>query len=76
MKLKLSDLKLVFDYIEKEKPEILEIEEAASSNLGSAINFIFSDLEKRNCTITIYEASLGNTPDLTKVMKLYSRVKK
>lgn len=76
MKLKLSDLKLVMDYVLKENPETLEIEESPKTNLGSGINFTFADVEQRQCIITIYQASLNCTPDLQKTMKLYSRVKK
>jgi uncharacterized protein (UPF0179 family) len=76
MKLKRSDLELVMNYIEKEKPDTISISESKSSNLGAAIDFDFEDLEHRTCSITVYEASLNSTPDLTKTMKLNSRVKK
>lgn len=76
MKLKRSDLELVFNYIQKEHPETLEIMPSEDNNLGSAMSFMFEDAEQRLCTITVYQASLNSTPDLTKKMKLNSRTKK
>lgn len=71
MKLKRSDIELLMQYIEKEKPETVEI---AIDNYHTS--FEFRDAEARTCIVKLFDTMTSTTPELTKTMKLYSRVKK
>lgn len=70
MRIKRSDMELMMRYIEKEKPETISI---LPDNFK--INFTFTDSENRNCTVTLFESTANTTPELTKNMKLYTRMK-
>lgn len=70
MNIKRTDLELLVQYVQKEKPEVIRISEE-----NFRINFSFTDSENRNCTITLFESTANTTPELTKNMKLYTRFK-
>ena len=74
MKLKRKDLELLMQYLDKEKPEFVELVKN-DTNFQSATGFAFRDLEGRDCTIKIFDAQHNITPELTKTMKLYTRLK-
>lgn len=70
MKIKRTDLELLMKYIEKEKPETVDMNvENFSTTFG------FSDAEHRDCIIRLFESQTNTTPELTKKMKLYTRIK-
>lgn len=73
MKLKVSDLLDVLEYATKEQAITINI---TAPEMDVATYFEFTDLEKRECKIKIYAASANVTPDLTKTMKLYTRLKR
>lgn len=75
MKLKRADLELLMQYLEKEKPEIVEVV-VNDTDFRAAVGFSFRDLENRDCMVKLHDAAHNVTPDLTKTMKLYSRVNK
>ena len=70
MKIKTKDLELMMQYIVKEKPESVDINEDTF-----LIKFGFSDAENRYCVIKLFESTANTTPELVKSMKLYTRVK-
>lgn len=70
MKLKRSDIELMMRYIEKEKPEFIDV---VCDNF--CVLFRFTDAEHRDCTIKLFESLTNTTPELTKSMKLYTRFK-
>ena len=72
MKLKMSDLKLLMTYLEKEKAELVEINPAL---VDVALSFEFKDSENRESKIRLFSSECSTSPELTKVMKLYTRVK-
>jgi len=74
MKLKLSDLKLLMQYLVKEGAEMVEIEIDRPIENGTV--FSFRDIENRECHIKLYDAQFNITPELTKKMKLYTRFSK
>lgn len=74
MKLKRTDLELLMQYLQKEKPETVEVL-MHEDGFRAAIGFGFDDIEKRSCVIKVFDASHNITPELTKTMKLYSRIK-
>lgn len=70
MKIKTKDLELLMKYVEKEKPETVDIHvENFSATFG------FADAEHRDCVIRLFETSANTTPELVKKMKLYTRIK-
>jgi hypothetical protein len=75
MKLKRTDLELLMRYIEKEKPELVDVNMSDEAFRG-CVGFSFADAEHRDCTVKIYAAAANVTPELTKTMKLYSRFDK
>lgn len=75
MKIKRKDLELLMQYLEREKPEMVDLEFDENS-LNSSVKFSFRDLEARECTVRIFNGTLNSSPDLIKTMKLYSRVPK
>lgn len=70
MKIKRTDLELFMKYIEKEKPETVDIHVENFST-----TFSFADAEHRDCMIRLFESSANTTPELNKKMKLYTRFK-
>jgi hypothetical protein len=70
MKIKTKDLELLMKYIEKEKPETIDIHVDTFS-----VTFGFADAEHRDCVIRLFETSTNTTPELVKKMKLYTRIK-
>ena len=73
MKLKRSDMVQLMAYIDKEKPEVIEVIKE-DEGFTAGISFLFKDLEGRDCSVRLYQAQLNIAPDLTKTMKLYSRI--
>jgi hypothetical protein len=73
MKIKTDDLRMLMDYMEKELVEEVDISEVASN---FAIYATFSDIEGRECEITLYDSIRDMRPDLTKKMQLRTRIKK
>ena len=70
MKVKFKDIISFMEYATKEKPEYLSV------NIDNfKFDLSFTDSENRNCTVTIFESMVNTTPDLTKNMKLYTRLK-
>lgn len=75
MRIKRKDLELLMTYLEKEKPELVELgvdEEA----FRAGITVGFEDSEKRRCVVKLFGADRNITPELTKTMQLYTRVAK
>ncbi len=75
MKLKRTDFELLMQYLQKEKPETIEILNH-SDGFQAATGFSFVDLENRQCVVKLFDAAHNVTPELTKTMKLYSRLPK
>lgn len=73
MKTKTDDIRMLLDYLEKELVEEVEINQV---NANFATYFTFTDIEGRECEITLYDAMRQLRPDLMKKMQLISRVKK
>jgi hypothetical protein len=73
MKIKTDDLRMLMDYMEKELVEEVDISEVAAN---FAIYATFSDIEWRECEITLYDSIRDMRPDLTKKMQLRTRIKK
>ena len=71
MKLKRSYLEMMMKYVQKEKPEVVDV--VKSEEFTAGVVFNFKDSEGRDCSISLYEAQFNCAPDLTKKMKLYSR---
>jgi hypothetical protein len=70
MKVKFKDLVSFMEYATKEKPEYVSV------NIDNfKFDLSFMDSENRNCTVTIFESMVNTTPELTKNMKLYTRLK-
>lgn len=75
MKLKRKDLELMMQYLDKEKPELVEVVRD-DQTFQSSTGFRFTDADNRECTIKLFSAQHNVTPELTKVMKLYTRLAK
>lgn len=73
MKIKYGDLDLLMQYLHKEAAELVSVE---IGNMDSRMSFMFKDLENRDCCVTLFAADHNTTPELTKTMKLYSRLPK
>jgi hypothetical protein len=70
MKIKTKDLELLMQYISKERPEHVDIQEDTF-----CYKFGFADAEHRSCVIKLFETTANTTPELVKSMKLYTRFK-
>ena len=71
MKIKVPHLVELLEYLTKEN--VMDIEVELRDGVSSGINCTFYDKEKRECQITLFQAGMNTTPDLTKKMKLYTR---
>jgi hypothetical protein len=75
MKIKRTDLELLMKYLEKEKPETVDVH-LNDDNFRGSVGFSFADADSRDCLVKVYSATHNITPDLTKTMKLYTRFPK
>jgi len=73
MKIKIDDLKMLMDYLEKELVEEVDVT-VVSANF--ATYFTFTDADGRECEITLYDSLRDMRPDLMKKMQLKTRLKK
>jgi len=73
MRIKAEDIKMLMDYLEKELVDEVQITEVSAN---FAVYFEFTDLEGRQCEITLYDAMREMRPDLMKKMQLKTRLKK
>jgi hypothetical protein len=73
MKIRTEDLKMLMDYLDKELVEEIDVT-LVSANF--ATYFTFTDIDGRECEITLYDAMRDMRPDLMKKMQLKTRLKK
>jgi hypothetical protein len=73
MRIRTDDLRMLMDYLDKELVEEVEVRVVPAN---FAAYFTFSDLDGRECEITLYAAMRDMRPDLMKKMQLKTRLKK
>jgi hypothetical protein len=73
MRIRTEDLKMLMDYLDKELVEEIDVT-LVSANFATYCTF--TDLDGRECEITLYDAMRDMRPDLMKKMQLKTRLKK
>ena len=73
MKIRTEDLKMLMDYLDKELVEEIDVTLVPAN---FATYFTFTDIDGRECEITLYDAMRDMRPDLMKKMQLKTRLKK
>lgn len=71
MKIRVPHLVELLEYLTKE--DVMDINVELRDSVSSGIDCIFFDKEKRECKITLFQAGMNISPDLTKKMKLHTR---
>jgi len=71
MKINVHHLVDLLEYLHKEHVTTLEV---STGTHGMALDFLFFDSENRECVVKLYSAQGNSAPELTKTMKLYTRL--